>query len=103
MANTKSIAKSVRLTQEVFDYIMEVPGKGFNEKIERLVMETKQSNPELPKQLIDTENMIERRQLYLNKLVEKSDVMDLIVKDLIHLQHNVHRLQDYAKDFTDDS
>ena len=34
----KSIAKSVRLTQEVFDYIDSAPGKGGNEKFEIILL-----------------------------------------------------------------
>ena len=40
----KSIAKSVRLTQEVFDYIDSAPGNGFNEKFENIILEAKRGD-----------------------------------------------------------
>lgn len=38
---TKSIAKSIRISDEVFDYIDQAPGKGFNEKFENIILEAK--------------------------------------------------------------
>ena len=36
--NKKSIMKSVRLTEEVYDYVDNFEGEGFNQKLENLVL-----------------------------------------------------------------
>lgn len=49
----KNIAKSVRLTQEVFDYIDSAPGNGFNEKFENIILEAKRGESDRRKNLRD--------------------------------------------------
>ena len=41
VASKKNIAKSVRISDEVFAYIDAAPGKGFNEKFENIILEAK--------------------------------------------------------------
>lgn len=49
----KSIAKSVRLTQEVYDYIEQQAGNGFNEKFENIILEAKKGESDRKKELRD--------------------------------------------------
>ena len=58
----KSIAKSVRLTQEVFDYIDSAPGNGFNEKFENIILEAKRGESDRKKELARLDKKIERQQ-----------------------------------------
>lgn len=39
----KSINKSIRLSQPVYDYIMQAPGDGFNQKFENIIIDAKES------------------------------------------------------------
>ena len=57
----KSIAKSVRLTQEVFDYIDSAPGNGFNEKFENIILEAKRGESDRKKELARLDKQIEKQ------------------------------------------
>ena len=61
----KSIAKSVRLTQEVFDYIDSAPGNGFNEKFENIILEAKRGESD---RISRSKSNVESRHYYLNNL-----------------------------------
>lgn len=63
---TKSISKSVRISEEVYGYIMDTPGKGFNEKFETIILLAKKEEPMRLKVLADLQKSIDekRRELY---------------------------------------
>ena len=56
----KTIAKSIRLSQEVFDYIQNYPGNGFNEKFENIILYACRSEK-------DREERIERLDAQINE------------------------------------
>lgn len=47
----KSINKSIRLSQPVYDYIMQAPGDGFNQKFENIIIDAKESEARRQKTL----------------------------------------------------
>ena len=67
----KNIAKSVRLTQEVFDYIDSAPGNGFNEKFENIILEAKRGESDRKKELARLEDRINKQQRKQNLLFQQ--------------------------------
>lgn len=63
---TKSISKSIRISEEVYGYIMKEAGNGFNEKFENIILVAKKEEPIRRKVLADLQRSIEekRRELY---------------------------------------
>lgn len=68
MPATKSISKSVRLTEEVHGYIMEMPGKGFNEKFENIILEAKKTEAQRKEHLAVLTEQINEKRCELNNL-----------------------------------
>lgn len=57
----KNIAKSVRLSNEVYEYVSEFKGNGFNEKFENLVLFCMKTEIERKKRLDEIEKLIKSR------------------------------------------
>lgn len=58
----KSISKSVRMTEDLYGFIMQAPGNGFNEKFENIVLRERRMQPEIDKmqEILDEK----RREVY---------------------------------------
>ena len=66
----KNILKSVRLSQEVFDYINRVEGTGFNQKFENAVLFFMKEEESKKKRVQELDDLISVRSNELNKLNE---------------------------------
>ena len=86
---TKKILKSIRLTEELFDYIMECPGQGFNEKFENLIIEARSGEVSRKAELERLEGLIEKEDSRLKDLFRKNDVFREIFRDAIRLQKDL--------------
>lgn len=94
---TKSISKSVRLSEEVYGYIMESPGRGFNEKFENIILRAKKEEPEKNKQLESLKIEIETQQRKLYQLFDKYRYLDDYFKQFIAMRHQLDNLQQLLK------
>ena len=79
----KNINKSVRLSNEVYEYVNEFQGNGFNEKFENIVVFCMKTEVERKKRLDEIEKLIKSR----------SEELDKINADLEHARRatNVYR------------
>lgn len=57
----KNISKSVRLTNEVYEYVNDFNGEGFNEKFENIVIFCMKSEAERKKKLDSIDRLIKSR------------------------------------------
>lgn len=64
----KEISKSIRLSNEIYDYIMEFEGNGFNEKFENIIVFSIKTELERRKRLSDVEKLIKERTQELSDL-----------------------------------
>lgn len=64
----KNINKSVRLSNEVYEYVNEFQGNGFNEKFENIVVFCMKTEVERKKRLDDIEKMIKSRSEQLENI-----------------------------------
>jgi len=89
----KSIAKSVRLTQEVFDYIDSAPGNGFNEKFENIILEAKRGESDRKKELARLDKQIEKQQRKESLLFEKYNYLESSFRDFVYIYHQIENLR----------
>lgn len=78
----KDIAKSIRLSQEVFGYINEYRGNGFNEKFENIILDYQKQEKEIQKRI-----EIERKEI-MQLIVQARDAVDG-VRELRNIKWNV--------------
>lgn len=64
----KNINKSVRLSNEVYEYVNEFQGNGFNEKFENIVIFSMKTEIERKKRLDEIEKLIKARSEELSKI-----------------------------------
>ena len=67
----KSISKSIRLSQEVYDYIDGYAGKGFNQKFENIILFAKRTEKDKCKHIAKLDADIEKRQKELSVLLDR--------------------------------
>ena len=72
----KKIAKSIRLSDEVYGYIMEMPGNGFNEKFENIILEAKNGEAERKNRLSELEKSIDDCNSQLIQLLDRYDYLN---------------------------
>lgn len=70
MKQPKPNAKSIRMTDEIFQYINNFEGEGFNEKLQNIVLFSMQTEADRRRRLEALDNVIaEKQELLYNKLV----------------------------------
>lgn len=89
----KSIAKSVRLTQEVYDYIEQQAGNGFNEKFENIILEAKKGESDRKKELARLDREIEKQRKKEYLLFEKYQSLNNFFRDFLSVQHTLEKLK----------
>ena len=72
----------MRLTQEVYDYIEQQAGNGFNEKFENIILEAKKGESERKK---------ERKKEAL--LFDQYRTLNYFFRDFLTVQHTLERLK----------
>ena len=89
----KSIAKSVRLTQEVFDYIDQQAGNGFNEKFENIILEAKKGESKRKKEIARLDKEIEKLRKKEALLFDQYSALGCFFRDFLSVQHILERLK----------
>lgn len=88
----KSINKSIRLSQPVYDYIMQAPGDGFNQKFENIIIDAKESEAERHLQLERLDNRLENLQAKYNYCEEQLRKLDPMVQAALHINSLIRDL-----------
>lgn len=98
----KNIAKSVRITDEVYSYINAAPGLGFNEKFENIILEAKQGEAERKKNLAELDEQIKKQKGKLKKLFAQYGFMTVFFKTTDVIQRQLsdmsEKLEEYVKE-----
>lgn len=94
MASKKNIAKSIRISEEVFAYIDQAPGNGFNEKFENIILEAKKTEAYRKQRLAELEEKIHDAEQKLLKLLDQNREVDRFFRTFIQMQHTLHGLKD---------
>ena len=93
----KSISKSVRLSDEVFDYINQSPGKGFNEKFENIILRAKKEESDREQRLKDLQRQIDEEERKLYQLFEKYRYLDDYFRNFVSMRHQLDNMQQLLK------
>ena len=93
----KNISKSIRLSDDVYGYIMAAPGKGFNEKFENIILEAHEAEPELKKRLAELQKSVDDEQRKLYQLFEKYRYLNDYFRIAMSMQHQLDVMQDDLK------
>lgn len=94
---SKSISKSIRLSENVYGYIMKAPGKGFNEKFENIILQAQEEEPALKKRLAELNRDVDREQRKLYQLFDKYRYMDDFFRSVLKMQHQLFDAQEQLK------
>ncbi len=89
----KDIAKSFRMTQEVFDYLSAAPGKGYNEQFENIVLEAKRGEKDRRAEISRLDREIKAKQEKNALLFEQNCVLKDFFRDFLTVQHDLERLK----------
>ena len=97
----KSIAKSVRLTQEVYDYIDQSAGNGFNEKFENIILEAKTGESKRKQEIVRLDKEIEKLRKKEALFFDQYDILSYFFRDFINVQHILERLKRQIEEAAD--
>lgn len=89
----KTVAKSLRMTPEVYDYVLTAPGDGFNQKFENLVLEAKRTEPERREIISSLDRKIQRKSMQLDKISNWVVEIDDSVRQIIQIEGAIQRIQ----------
>lgn len=93
MASKKNIAKSIRISEEVFAYIDNAPGKGFNEKFENIILEAKKTEADRKKRFAVLEKQIHDAEQKLHRLLDQSRELDRFFRTFLQMQRTLNDLK----------
>lgn len=91
----KNISKSVRLSQEVYDYILAYRGNGFNEKFENIILDYRKKEK-------DIQSQIKKKEKELSAVAER---LDKVLSDIYKLEHVTYKVGiclNYASDLEEE-
>lgn len=90
----KSIAKSIRISEEVFKYIEASPGKGFNDKFENIILEAKRGEAERKNNLERLEQEIENARKCLYKTIQQEKELQTFFRQFFHMQRTISEMKE---------
>ena len=96
MKSLKSNSKSVRMTDEVFEYVQSMDGKGFNEKFENMVLFAMKTERDRERHISILDDEIARKRDILYKLRQMED-------KLVWVQRALNSLGDQVSDLIDNA
>ena len=94
---TKDVQKSVRLSQEVYEYVESADGKSFNDKLNCVIMDAKRSKADLQELIQRYDERIEQEEAELLRCMKhKEHFMDLQHK-VVHILRQLEELEGEVK------
>lgn len=100
MASRKNVAKSIRISEELHEYIMACPGNGFNEKFENVILEAKAGEAQRKEALMRLEKQIAESRHELDVLFEKKRYLEEYFRIILRMQHDLHDAQEKLQQVT---
>ena len=81
----KSINKSIRLSQPVYDYIMQAPCDGFNQKFENIIIDAKESEARRRESLKILDDRLEDLEADYNSCYDQLRKLEPLVQAALHI------------------
>ena len=86
-----SVAKSIRIPEEIYYYIMDYNGDGFNQKFINIIRDARDTEEERNATLSILEHQIKSRREYLQKTEQKLQEMSRTVYSMYNdMQYGIH-------------
>ena len=93
----KTNMKSVRLSDEVLEYVENFEGNGFNQKFENLVLFCMKEEDQKRKKIKDLDYLIQMEYKKLNAVAALQRDARFVNRQLLSVQHDLEKLQEYIK------
>lgn len=94
----KTNMKSVRLSDEVLEYVENFEGNGFNQKFENLVLFCMKEEDQKRKRIKDLDYLIQLEFKKLNAVTALQRDARFTIQRLVSVQHDLEKLQTYVND-----
>lgn len=98
----KNIAKSIRMSDKVNDYIMQAPGNGFNEKFENIILSAMESEKDRVAQLQRLDKQIDEKRDQIYKLEASLRSLTPLVQAALGINTSVNAFKEKFKDILED-
>lgn len=99
----KSISKSIRLSEDLMEYIMHSPGDGFNDKFERLICSARDDEPRRKEELKRLDETIRMRQKQLDDISAKVSGLSIHLQAIFRLDKLISETKKQLSDLFNDS
>lgn len=93
----KTNMKSVRLSDEVLEYVESFEGDGFNQKFENLVLFCMKTEKQKRRTIKDYDHMIKLKYRKLNALNDLQRDARIMTRQFLSMQHDLEKLQEYIQ------
>lgn len=94
MSSQKSISKSIRLTEEVFAYIDNYKGEGFNQKFENIILDAMCAEKHLKKRLKLLDKQMTEKQEQLKEHLSDIQTFTDIQRSAVWMLRDIARAQE---------
>ena len=91
MSKGKSIAKSIRMTEEVFAYIDGYQGEGFNQKFENIILDAMCAEAERKRRIEALDVSIARQKRVLRLMSDQIMFFRTVYHDLKSIESSIRR------------
>lgn len=98
----KSVAKSIRMTSKIFDYINSYPGNGFNEKFENIILYAMESEQERVQELKRLDKQISGKRDQIYKLESTLRSLTPLVQAALGINSSVNEFREKFKEVLED-
>ena len=89
----KNIAKSIRMSEEVNEYIANYRGNGFNEKFENIIMDAMKSEPERIVIIKNLDIQIEKKKKELQELLSRFNKLNPHLQTALRINTMIRELK----------
>lgn len=93
----KDVQKSVRLSQEVYEYVERADGKSFNDKLNCLIMDAKRSEADLLERIQRYDERIEQEEAELLRCLKHKEDFEDMQRKAVQILRQLEELEGEVK------
>lgn len=93
----KDVQKSVRLSQEVYEYVESADGRSFNDKLNCLIMDAKRSEADFLERIQRYDERIEQEEAELLRCMKQKDNLMNVQRKVVHILRQLEELEGEVK------
>lgn len=89
----KNVAKSIRMSKEIYDYIENYRGNGFNEKFTNIILDAMKGESERIEILENLDTRIETSRKKLDELLDDYEKLNVHLQTALDIHHMINKLR----------